>query len=102
MPEFDRAAIAAALDFRADAVAAKPQVVDISTNEVDHHWAGPPYAESLYQASLELIEVPPTFIAGVQQTVDVRVKNLGATTWRWGSQRLYGYQAWLPLVEWPG
>ena len=84
VPEFDRAAIAAALDFRADAGAAKPQVVDISTNEVDHHWAGPPYAETLYQACLELIEVPPTFIAGVQQTVDVRVTNLGATTWRWG------------------
>jgi hypothetical protein len=98
VPEVDRAAIAAALGFRADAFAAEPEILDSCADEVDHHWSGPPYSASLYQARLELVDVPPTFVAGVQQTVDVRVANLGLSTWRWGSDarpavRL-GYRWW--------
>ena len=98
VPEVDQAAIVGALGFRPDVFADDPTILDISADEVDHHWAGPPYAESLYCAGLELVAEPPAFVAGVQQTVDVRVTNLGASTWRWGSDarpaiRL-GYRWW--------
>ena len=98
VPDVDRAAISAALGFRADAFAGEPEILDICSDDVDQHWAGPPYAESLYRARLALVADPPSFVAGVQQTVDVRVTNLGASTWRWGSDarpavRL-GYRWW--------
>ena len=76
-----------------------PTILDISADEVDHYWAGPPYAESLYCAGLELVAELPAFVAGVQQTVDVRVTNLGASTWRWQIGCASGNPARLPLVE---
>lgn len=98
VPEPDRVAIAAARAFCSDPLAPEPEVVAVGAADVDRHWVGEPHAESLYRARLELTAVPPTFVAGVQQTVDVRVTNLGATTWRWGHDarpavRL-GYRWW--------
>ena len=35
-------------------------------------------------ARLELRDRPSSFVAGVQQTVDILVENRGETVWRWG------------------
>ena len=98
VPEVDQAAIVGALGFRPDVFADDPTILDISADEVDHHWAGPPYAESLYCAGLELVAEPPAFVAGVQQTVDVRRR-----TWERrrgaGDRTRSGNPARLPLVE---
>ena len=57
-----------------------------SREDVDRHWPGPPFPNSLYEARLELRARPDRFIAGVQQTVDVLVENRSDTVWRWGKE----------------
>ena len=54
--------------------------------DVDRHWPGPPWPNTIYRARLELAERPAFMVAGVQQTVDVRVENRSDRVWRWGSE----------------
>jgi len=54
--------------------------------DLDRHWPGPPWPDSFYEARLELAERPPFLVAGVQQTIDVRVENRSDRTWRWNSE----------------
>jgi hypothetical protein len=58
-------------------------------------WPGPPFDETLYDAVVEpLLPFPRTLVAGLQQTVDVRVRNHGSCVWRTGEITLAG--------TWPG
>ena len=54
--------------------------------DVDTHWPGEPFSPRLYEARIELRARPESFVAAVQQTVDVRVENLGDAVWRWGKE----------------
>jgi len=85
VPAEEREAIAAARAFApARAGTTPPTVVEATAREVDREWVGPPYADSLYRAVLELGAAPAVMTAGVQHTVDVRVTNGSDVTWRWG------------------
>ena len=61
-----------------------PAVQAVSRAEVGRHWPGPPFSDTVYDARLELRDRPSSFVAGVQQTVDILVENRGETVWRWG------------------
>ena len=85
VPAEEREAIAAARAFApAPSGTTPPTVVEATAREVDREWVGPPYAESLYRATLELGAAPTVMTAGVQHTVDVRVTNGSDVIWRWG------------------
>ena len=60
---------------------ATPQVEAATREEIDRHWSGP-LAD--YDARLTVLEQVPPLRAGVLETVDVRVENLGGEIWRWG------------------
>ena len=72
----------------ADVLAAPPPVPatprpEVGTREeIDRYWAGGPLQD--YDSRLTLLEEVPPLRSGVLETVDVRVENLGAETWRWG------------------
>jgi hypothetical protein len=63
---------------------ARPAVEHATQSEVDDHWAGPPWPETLYRARLEILEEPPFLVAGVPQAIAVRVENLSDRVWPWG------------------
>jgi hypothetical protein len=84
VPEEDAARIAAVL--AADEPPRSRRRIRAATrDEVDAAWPGEPFDPSLYSARLELVSVGP-MTAELQQTVDVRVRNDGERTWRWGAQ----------------
>jgi hypothetical protein len=68
------------------AEAAAPDAEHATRSDVDDHWAGPPWPDTLYRARLEILEQPPFVVAGVQQAISVRVDNLSDTLWPWGTQ----------------
>jgi hypothetical protein len=86
VPEADLAAIRHVLERgRAEPEPGEPPPVErASRAEVDAAWPGEPYAASLHRGRVELLETPASLVAGVQQTIDVAVENLGAAPWRWG------------------
>jgi hypothetical protein len=71
----------------ADVPAAAAQEVERATQaEVDGHWAGPPWPDTLCRARLEILEEPPFLVAGVPQRISVRVENLSDSVWPWGRE----------------
>jgi hypothetical protein len=73
-------------------LAAKPAgIVNASVEratqtDVDEHWAGPPWPETLYRTRLEILERPPFLVAGVPQEIAVRVENRSDRLWLWGPE----------------
>jgi hypothetical protein len=59
-----------------------PRVEAGTREEIDRYWSGSALQD--YDARLSLVEDVPPLRSGVLETVDVRVENLGAETWRWG------------------
>jgi hypothetical protein len=66
---------------------------------VDREWPGEPHAASLYESSITLLTNRPRFVADVQQTIDVRIKNLGQGTWRFGDDSITIGTRWDGQVE---
>jgi hypothetical protein len=85
VPAEDLAAIRGVLDASGTSIA-EPMVERATRTDVDRHWPGPPWAETLYEARLEVLEEPAFLVAGVQQTVAVRVENRSDRVWRWGPE----------------
>ncbi len=79
----------------------RASIEESSAESVDRHWPGAPHPASLYEASITLLTSPPTFTEGVQQTIDVRVKNLGECTWRFGDDAITIGTRWDEEVEGP-
>lgn len=84
VPDEDREAIVAALRAEGEAGAARLETRTASRAEIDREWPGPSFSESLYHASLAVPDPPAALIAGVQQTINVRVTNESDRVWRWG------------------
>jgi hypothetical protein len=86
VPEADLGLIRDVLERgRAEPAPAEPPAAERATRaEVDAVWPGEPYPDSLHRGRVEPLETPAGLVAGVQQTIDVTVENLGNTVWRWG------------------
>jgi hypothetical protein len=65
---------------------ARPAADRATRAEVDRHWPGPPWPDTLYEAQLEALEEPPFLVAGVPQAIAVRVENRSDRIWRWGKE----------------
>jgi hypothetical protein len=66
---------------------------------VDRAWPGAPHTPSLYESSITLLAAPQSFTAAVQETLDVRIKNLGDATWRRGDHAITVGTRWNDRVE---
>ncbi len=55
---------------------------------VDREWPGEPHPGSLYESAITLLTHRPRFVAAVQQTIDVRIENLGDCVWRFGDDSI--------------
>ena len=87
VPPHDLAAIRSVLEPGSGTANGSPATVERAARaDVDRHWPGPPWPETLYDARLTLLEAPPFFVCGVPQTVETRVENHGDRIWRWGTQ----------------
>jgi hypothetical protein len=86
VPDEDRSLIAAVLDASDSGPASLPrdELPHASREEIDERWWGRPLGDAAYRAELELAGPSEALTAGEQQTLDVRVRNLGNATWRWG------------------
>jgi hypothetical protein len=62
---------------------AEASIEQVAPSRIAAAWPGPPYAEDFYDAQISLREQRVEELrAGVQQTIDLRVENLGSATWR--------------------
>ncbi|HZT45933.1 MAG TPA: hypothetical protein VFA24_07100 [Gaiellaceae bacterium] len=87
VPAEDGALIAAVLAAEPPAPAQSATVRIARREEIDRYWSGGPLRD--YEARLALLEDVPPLRAGVLESVDVRVENLGGEVWRWdGDVRL--------------
>jgi hypothetical protein len=84
VPAEDLALIAAVLAAEPPAPATAAEVRSAGREEVDRRWTGRSLAGSAYEAELTLLEEVPALRAGVVETVDVLVRNLGDELWPWG------------------
>jgi hypothetical protein len=83
MPAEDAELVAAVLAAEPPAPAEAATVRVATREEIDRYWSGGPLRD--YEARLTLHEDVPPLRAGVLETVDVRVENIGAEVWRWES-----------------
>ena len=77
----------------------RASVEEPEPSAVDREWPGEPHPASLYQSSITLLTNRPRFVAAVQQTIDVRIKNLGQSTWRFGDDSITIGTRWDGDVE---
>jgi hypothetical protein len=84
LPAADRTLVAEVLD--AQLPPAQPHTLArvVPDDEVEALWMGRAFAETDYRARIELLEEPGCLVAATQQTIDVRVENLGEVAWPWG------------------
>ena len=66
--------------------AARASLIRVSSHDVDLPWPGLPYRESLHRGRISAVDMPSSWRAGVQQTIDVLVTNDSDETWRWGKE----------------
>lgn len=84
VPAPDRALVRAVLAAGAPAGPAHPRAVRrAGEQEIDELWSG---RATEHRGRLELLDEPERLLAGEQRTFDVRVVNLGGTTWPWGER----------------
>jgi len=112
VPAEDGALLAAVLAPEPRAPAAAATVRVATREEIDRYWSGGPLRA--YEARLTLLEDVPPLRAGVLESVDVRVENLGGEVWRWdgdvrlgsrwtqGDRRVDGEHRGLPVDVAPG
>jgi hypothetical protein len=84
VPAEDLALIAAVLAPEPGTGAATADVRNADREEIDRHWAGRRFADSGYEARLQLLGELPQLRAGTVEKVDVYVENEGAELWPWG------------------
>jgi hypothetical protein len=82
VPLIDAALAAAA----ALSATARVQTRAASVEDIERHWPGGPFPESLYRARLELRQELRLIRTGGHQTVDVLVENGSDSVWRWGKE----------------
>jgi hypothetical protein len=64
------------------AAPSRATVERVTREEIDRFW---PVTDHDAQAGfLELVDRPPSLVAGEERTLDVRVHNTGTATWPWG------------------
>ena len=66
---------------------------------VDREWPGEPHPGSLYESAITLLTHRPRFVAAVQQTIDVRIENLGECVWRFGDDSITIGTRWDESIE---
>ena len=66
---------------------------------VDREWPGEPHPASLYESSITPLTHRPRFVADVQQTIDVRIENLGECVWRFGDDSITIGTRWDESIE---
>lgn len=59
-----------------------------SPDALEREWPGAPHPSTLYEASISLLAPLPSLVGGLQQTVDVRIENLGECVWRRGDHAI--------------
>jgi hypothetical protein len=60
----------------------RAQIEHAGSDQISIVWPGPPYATDFYNARIALRRAaPPILQVGLQQTIDVRVANLGSARW---------------------
>jgi hypothetical protein len=84
VPDEDEALVAAVLEAPVGTGGAPVSAPAGSRDEIDALWEGRPFAETAYDARLELAEPVDPFTVGEARTVDVRVENRGDQLWPWG------------------
>jgi hypothetical protein len=83
VPPREREAIDSVLHARPHAGEARADVRPACRDEIDAHWPGN-VGPRAYAARLEVLERPTPIRVLEQQTLDVRVENLGDREWEWG------------------
>jgi hypothetical protein len=83
LPAEDNELVRRVLGAKAGPAREAPPAARASEAEIDELWAGRGPA---HDGRLELLDEPARLCAAEQRTFDVRVANLGATTWPWGER----------------
>ena len=85
VPAADRAQIEAVLVGDVASSKALPaKLVHAARTDIDHAWPGTPLSSRLHRGSISVAATLNAMRAGVQETIDVNVRNDGDRTWRWG------------------
>lgn len=79
----ERAAVAQVLEAEAPGGAAPETPPVVTTAEMDRHWAGRPFPESAYRASVTRLEREPRMTIGERRALHFRFENQGTETWPW-------------------
>lgn len=87
VPDEDRLAIESALAAPASGeLERSPELVEVSEEEVDAAWVGPPYDPTLHSGELALLAQPRALYAAAQTAIDVVVTNRSRRVWPWGAE----------------
>jgi hypothetical protein len=77
----------------------RTSIEEPARSSVDREWPGGPHPASLYESSITMLTNRPRFVAAVQQTIDVRIKNLGECVWRFGDDSITIGTRWDKSIE---
>jgi hypothetical protein len=83
LPAEDSELVRSVLEAKAGPARESPPALRASEAEIDELWAG---RALTHDGRLELLDEPVRLRAAEQRTFDVRVANLGPTTWPWGER----------------
>jgi len=85
VPDQDRAQIDAVV--AGDAAPTRgtlAELVGATGRDIDRAWPGTPYSHRLHRGRVSVASAPHSMRAGVQETIDVYVRNDSDRTWCWG------------------
>jgi hypothetical protein len=85
LPPEDAAVVRSVLD-AGPSPGGTAEVAAAADEAIEAVWAGRGLVEDDYRARIALLEEPQRLLAGEQRAFDVRVENLGGTTWPWGER----------------
>lgn len=60
------------------------ELAGASSSDIDRAWPGSPHSCRLHRGTVSVLAAPSAMRSGVQETIDVNVRNDGDRTWRWG------------------
>jgi hypothetical protein len=86
LPPEDVELVRAVLEAAGPGVPAQTRAATVDDERIEALWSGRAFADEDYRARISFLEEPRRLLAGEQRTFDIRVENLGGTTWPWGEQ----------------
>jgi hypothetical protein len=86
LPEADVELVHAVLDAGPPSADAAPEAALADDRELEALWAGRALEPDDYRARIELLDEPGALVVGERRQYDVRVENLGGTSWPWSER----------------